>query len=86
MLEYLGVTFDMPSAYTGQVPKEKVILKLKDIREKRMMTQLDLAMKSGVTPAQISRLENHPSNPRVSTLKRLAAALGVEPQELFVRD
>jgi putative transcriptional regulator len=54
-------------------------MKWKELREKKFMTQRELAEKAGVTVETISRLENGKYKPRFSTIKKLAKALGVEP-------
>ena len=57
-------------------------MRLKEIREGKFITQRELAAKSGVGLATIVRLERSQQSPRISTTRRLAVALGVEPQEL----
>ena len=57
-------------------------LRLREFRERRFLTQQDLADKIGTTKANISLLESGSQQPRPSTIKRLAEALGVEPDEL----
>ena len=52
-----------------------------DIRAKRRaakMTQKDLAKKAKLTQPQLSRLERDPASASVSTLRRVAAALGIK--------
>lgn len=54
-------------------------LKLKSIREKKGLTQEELAAKSGISRATISNLENNPEAVTTTdTLKKLAAALNVK--------
>lgn len=59
--------------------------KLKRAREKRLMTQEELAKSTGISVTSISRIENGAHKPRFSTVKKLAAALGVEPERLIER-
>lgn len=49
-------------------------------RERRLWTQEDLAHEAGVPVITISRIENdrYQARPRPGTLKKLAAALGVD--------
>jgi transcriptional regulator with XRE-family HTH domain len=57
--------------------------KLKELRERAFLTQADLAEKSGVAEATINRLELAKREARISTIRRLAQALGVQPKELI---
>ncbi len=53
------------------------------IRRSRMWTQGRLAEESGVSPTTISGIENGKiSRPHFGTLRKVAEALGVEPEEL----
>jgi transcriptional regulator with XRE-family HTH domain len=61
------------------VPK---LARLRAIRDAQFMTQDELAERSGVHQVTISRIEQGDVEPRYKTIKRLAAALGVEPGEL----
>jgi transcriptional regulator with XRE-family HTH domain len=49
-----------------------------DLRKLRGMTQRQLALKSGLQQAEISRIEAGNSNPTLSTIAALAQALGAE--------
>lgn len=55
---------------------------LRAVRERRFLSQGDLADRAGLTRATVSRIELGRLQPRFSTVRRLAAALGVEPAEL----
>lgn len=52
------------------------------LRTRRFMTQVELAQAAGMSPTTINRVETGKLTPRFSTIKRLAAALGVSPEEL----
>ncbi len=56
--------------------------KLRTLRAFKGMGQDDLAEKSGMNRASISLLENGYRQPRRSTIKKLATALGIEPEML----
>ena len=56
---------------------------LRETRLRRALTQAELAEKAGTTEATVNRLENGLQAPRVSTLRKVAAALGVEPADLI---
>lgn len=53
------------------------------LREKKGMTQADLANKLGVTPAAVSKWENGSAKPRVEILFQVATLLGVRAEELM---
>ena len=53
------------------------------IRERRMWTQARLADEAGVSPTTVSGIESgRISRPHFGTLRKLARALGAEPEEL----
>ena len=57
--------------------------KLVEMREKRMWTQVRLAGEAGVSPTTVSGIEGgRIGRPHFGTLRKLARALGVEPEEL----
>ena len=55
---------------------------LKELREKRALTQDELSRLSGIRAATISSLETSLQKPRPSTHRKLAKALKVKPIEL----
>jgi transcriptional regulator with XRE-family HTH domain len=55
---------------------------LKRLRTLRALTQVELAEKAGITPATVVRIERNQAEPHMSTLRKLAGALGVAPSEL----
>jgi transcriptional regulator with XRE-family HTH domain len=57
--------------------------KLKKIRTRRFLTQEELAARAGVSPATIVRVERNQAEPHISTMRKLAEALDVEPTELL---
>ena len=57
--------------------------KLKEIRTRRFLTQEELADKAGVSPATIVRVERNQAEPHISTMRKLAQALNVDPTELL---
>lgn len=61
--------------------------RLKQTRERRLLTQQDVATTADVPVITISRLENeHSTGPRPSTIRKLAAALDVDPAWLMFGD
>jgi transcriptional regulator with XRE-family HTH domain len=64
-------------------PAETFARNVAQARTRAGMTQEDVAGRSGVHPTEVSRIERGQRDPRVSTVVRLAAALGVPPGRLF---
>ena len=54
-----------------------------NLRERKGLTQADIAARLGVTPAAVSKWENGSSKPRVEVLFALAQILEVRPEELM---
>ena len=52
-------------------------------RLKLAIRQDELARRAGITPTTLSRIERNESEPHVSTIRRLAKALGVKPADLL---
>ena len=57
--------------------------KLRQLRLEQALTQMELSRMTGLSVDAISRLENELRSAQVSTVRRLAHALGVEPRELL---
>ena len=57
--------------------------RLKEVREKKKVTQEALAYKSGLALSQIARIETARINPTLSTAFAIARALDVSLPELF---
>jgi transcriptional regulator with XRE-family HTH domain len=58
------------------------VQKLRELRRRRVLTLRELEEESGVSYNTIWRIENGYREVRPSTIRKLAAALGVEPEEL----
>jgi len=56
--------------------------RLKDLRIERALTQQELADKAGIGKNTVNRIELNLSEPHMSTIRKLAEALGVEPRRL----
>ena len=56
--------------------------KLRELRRRRVLTLRELEKESGVSYNTIWRIENGHREARPSTIRKLAAALGVEAEEL----
>jgi transcriptional regulator with XRE-family HTH domain len=59
--------------------------RLRQLRKQSLMTQEQLAERSGVAVSTIIRIERNQVEPHGSTIRKLAEALEVEPQELVRR-
>ena len=62
------------------------MVKLKELREDRVLSQRELARAAGLTHATVWRFENGFEQARTQTIRKLADALGVEPRELLKRE
>jgi transcriptional regulator with XRE-family HTH domain len=59
-------------------------IKLKQIRTRRGLTQVQLAKKAKMPQPYVARLESGAeTNPKLDALRRLAKALGVKPSRLL---
>jgi len=59
--------------------------RVRELRDARRWTQERLAEAAGLTPVQLSRIENGANDPKLTTVLRLARALGVRLGELVDR-
>ena len=57
--------------------------RLRRLRREKALSQLDLVGMTSIAQATLSDLERGKRGARVSTLRKLAEALGVEPKELM---
>ena len=58
---------------------------VRELRTLAALTQEELAGEAGITATALSRIERNEAEPRPSTLRKLAAALGVRPADLIRR-
>jgi transcriptional regulator with XRE-family HTH domain len=58
------------------------VRKLRELRQRRVLTLHELEERSGVAYNTIWRLENGKTGAQPRTIRKLAAALGVEAEEL----
>ena len=68
---------------TLTLKSKRLIMRLKQLRAARDMSQADLAERSGVSREYIARLETGHHDPSLSTLVKLAKALKVKPGKLL---
>ena len=57
--------------------------RLRELRKRSLLTQEQLAEKSGVGVTTIVRIERNQVEPQGRTIRKLAAALDIEPAELL---
>jgi transcriptional regulator with XRE-family HTH domain len=57
--------------------------RLKHERIAQTMTQAELAKKAGISAAALVRIERNQADPHVSTIRKLADALDVDPRYLL---
>ncbi|KWZ79321.1 MULTISPECIES: helix-turn-helix domain-containing protein [Anaerococcus] len=65
-------------------PELDIIKAMLDARKLQNLTQEELAKKTGIDQADISKLENGTRNPTINLLKRLAEGLGMDLKIEFV--
>lgn len=59
------------------------MLRIRQFRERKGVSLRELARRTGLGVATLSRIESGKANPRLSTLVQLADVLGVSIQHLF---
>ena len=64
--------------YDALQSKYDIIQAMIDARLSQNITQKELAARTGITQADISRIENGTRNPSLSMMKRLAQGLGMQ--------
>ncbi len=70
--------------YDALEPEFDVIRAMIGARKQQNMTQEELARRTGITQADISRIENGTRNPSLNMLKRLAEGLGMRLKVEFL--
>ena len=70
--------------YEAIQPEMDVIRAIVDARTSQNLTQNELAKRTGINQADISKLENGTRNPSINLLKRLAEGMGMNLKIEFV--
>lgn len=70
--------------YDALQPEYDIIQAMIDARNKEGLTQKELSERTGITQADISRIENGTRNPSLAMLKRLAEGLGMRLKLEFI--
>lgn len=58
-------------------------MKIRELRKRKFLSQAELAEQAGLGRETVARLETGKNQPHGKTVRALATALGVEPQELI---
>ena len=70
--------------YDALQPEYDLIQAMIDARVSQNLTQKELSNRTGITQADISRIENGTRNPSLEMVKRLAAGLGMQVKLEFI--
>ena len=71
--------------YEALEPEYIIMRAMIEARQEEGLTQKELSERSGITQADISRLESGNANPSLRTLQRLAEGLGMKLHVEFIR-
>ncbi len=72
--------------YDDLEPEFDIIQAMIDARKQQHLTQKELSERTGITQADISRIENGTRNPSLDMLKRLARGMGMQLKLEFIPD
>ena len=76
---------DVKSEYDALQPEYYIIQAMINARVDQNITQKELSARTGITQADISRIENGTRNPSLSMVKKLARGLGMQLKLEFVK-
>jgi putative molybdopterin biosynthesis protein len=68
---------------SGMVPVRMKLTRLRERRERALLTQRELAKKANISRAALVAIETGQADPRPTTIRRLAEALNCEPNDLM---
>lgn len=77
---------EIKAEYDALQPEYDIIQAMIAARLEQNITQKELAEKTGITQADISRIENGTRNPSLSMVKKLAQGLGMQLKLEFVQN
>ena len=75
---------EVKEEYDALEPEYDIIQEMISARVDQNITQKELSVRTGITQADISRIENGTRNPSLSMVKRLAEGLGMQLKLEFV--
>ena len=87
--KFLQEKMDNPAfeaEYEALEPEFAIIQAIIDARKSSGFTQKQLAVKTGIAQADISKLENGNANPSLRTLQRLAAGMNMKVKIEFLSE
>ena len=64
----------------------KIGAQVKRVRERKLLTQEELASRAGIGLTTLNRIENDRAEPHFRTIRKLAKALSVDPAELLPKE
>lgn len=70
--------------YDALEPEFDIIQAMIDVRKQQNLTQKELSERTGITQADISRIENGTRNPSLDMIKRLASGMGMRLKLEFI--
>ncbi len=76
---------EVKAEYDALQPEFDIIQAMIDARVSQHITQKELSTRTGITQADISRIENGTRNPSLSMVKRIADGLGMRLKLEFIR-
>ena len=85
--EYKEKTLNKPEVkaeYDALQAEYDIIQAMIDAQTSQIMTQKECAERTGITQADISRIENGTRNPSLAMVKRIAAGLGMQLRLDFI--
>ncbi len=74
---------EFKAEYDALEPEFAIIQAMIDARKASGLTQKQLAERTGINQADISKMENGNGNPSIHTLQRLAKGMGMKLQLAF---
>ena len=76
---------ELKQEYDALDPEFAIVQAMINARKESGLTQKQLSDRTGITQADISRLESGNANPSLRTLQRLAEGLGMKLHVEFIR-
>ncbi len=76
---------EVKKEYDALEPEYDIIQAMIDARKEQNLTQKELSARTGITQADISRIEKGTRNPSLEMMKRLAKGLGMQLKVEFIK-